>query len=105
MQKSNFFIHAPVQPDPAPAVILEAIESKIPVIYSNKGGAKEILDNGKNGLEIDLDSIKNSSEIILNYINQDDLHQRRVKDAVTYVSKNFNLELYKIKLLTLLKKY
>ena len=58
LEKSNFFIHCPIKPDPLPTVIFEAIESNTPVIFTNLGGAYEILDSGKNGLTIDHLSVK-----------------------------------------------
>lgn len=105
LKKSNFFIHVPIEPDPAPAVILEAIESKTPVIYSDNGGAKELLDNGRNGLEIDINDSKKSSELILNYIEENDLHEKRINDSINFISKTFTLDQYKLKLINLLKKY
>ena len=102
LQNADFFIHAPVEPDPAPAVILEAIESRTAVIYSDMGGAREILDNGKNGLKINLNSIQKSSILILNYISQNKIQQKRIEDSINFVSNNFNKHSYKINLLNVL---
>ena len=104
LQNSDFFIHAPTEPDPAPAVILEAIESRTAVIYTDEGGAREILDKGKNGLKINSNSIQKSSKLILKYISQNKIQNKRIKDSIKFVSKNFNKELYKTKLLRLLLK-
>ena len=41
LSKSHFFIHTPVNPDPFPTVLFEAIESCTPVICTNNGGAIE----------------------------------------------------------------
>tara|TARA_B100001248_G_scaffold262488_1_gene258792 strand:+ start:9069 stop:10196 length:1128 start_codon:yes stop_codon:yes gene_type:complete len=105
LQKSNFFIHAPIKPDPAPAVILEAIESRTPVIYTNKGGAREILDNGKNGLEIYPDSIQKSRKLILDYINKKDIQKNNIKNSINFISKNFNKKKYQTKLINLLSNF
>lgn len=102
LQNADFFIHAPIDPDPAPAVILEAIESRTAVIYSDMGGAREILDNGKNGLKINLNSIQKSSKLILNYISQKKIQQKRIEDSINFVSNNFNKHSYKINLLNVL---
>ena len=85
--------------------LLEAIESKTPVIYSDNGGAKELLDNGRNGLKIDINDSKKSSELILNYIEENDLHQKRITDSINFISKTFTLDQYELKLINLLKKY
>ncbi len=105
LKNTNFFIHAPIEPDPAPAVILEAIESKTPVIYTDKGGAKEILDNGKNGLKIYSSSVQKSSKLILEYISKEDIQNNRVENSINFVVKNFNKKVYRIKLLKLLSKF
>ena len=68
LEKSNFFIHCPISPDPLPTVIFEGIESSTPVIFTNLGGSYEILDSGKNGLAIDHLSVKKSVENILEFI-------------------------------------
>ena len=67
LNKSNFFIHTPLSPDPLPTVIFEAINCKTPVITNNLGGAYEILDEGKNGLIIKNDLIEESVEKIFIY--------------------------------------
>jgi glycosyltransferase involved in cell wall biosynthesis len=105
LQNSDFFIHTPVEPDPAPAVILEAIESRTAVIYSDLGGAKEILDNGKNGLRIDLNSVQKSSKIIIDYISNYDIHEKRIEEGIDFIKKNFNKESYKNKLINLLSEF
>ena len=84
---------------------MEAIESKTPVIYTDKGGAKEILDNGKNGLQINSNSIKESSKLILDYISKKDIQNNRVKNSINFVVKNFNKKSYKINLINLLSKF
>ena len=61
-------IHCPVSPDPLPTVIFEAIECETPVIYTDLGGAYEILDSGKNGVSIDHLSIKNQLKLFLNLL-------------------------------------
>ena len=89
--KSNFFIHCPISPDPLPTVIFEAIESNLPVICTNQGGAYEILDSGKNGLLIDSFLISQSCDLILNYIDDTDLQQNHVNDSIGFVEKNFHI--------------
>lgn len=104
LQNANFFIHAPVEPDPAPAVILEAIESRTPVIYTDEGGAREILDNGKNGLQIDSNSIEKSSKLILDYISKKGIQNNRIENSINFISKKFSKRAYRIKLINLLSK-
>ena len=89
--ESDFFIHCPISPDPLPTVIFEAIESNLPVISTNQGGAYEILDSGKNGLLIDSLSISKSCDLILNYIYDSDLQQNHLNDSKSFIEKNFQI--------------
>ena len=89
--KSDFFIHCPISPDPLPTVIFEAIESNLPVIYTNQGGAYEILDSGNNGLLIDSLSISKSCDLILKYFDDKDLQQININNSKNFVEKNFHI--------------
>jgi len=102
LKDSNFFIHTPIHPDPFPTVIFEAIESCTPVIFTKNGGAKEILNDSKNGLAIDYNDVKKSADLILNYLTDLDLQILNVKDSVKFISKNFNKGIFKKKLLNLI---
>lgn len=104
LQKSSYFIHTPIKPDPFPTVIFEAIQSKIPILFTDKGGAREILDNAKNGLLIDDKDIKKSSKLILNYINNIDLQKDNIKNSMKFISKNFNKEIFSKKLTSLISR-
>tara|TARA_B100000161_G_scaffold155145_1_gene110540 strand:- start:2477 stop:3610 length:1134 start_codon:yes stop_codon:yes gene_type:complete len=104
LKKSNFFIHSPVSPDPLPTVIFEAIESNTPVIFTNLGGAYEILDSGKNGLAIDHLSIKKSVESILEFIDNTLEQEKKIKKAKSFVEKNFQMSSFNNSLKTLVSK-
>ena len=102
LKKSNFLIHCPINPDPLPTVIFEAIESNIPVISTNLGGAYEILDSGKNGLIIDNHSIKKSTYNILNFIKNQNHQDKNINNAKNFVMQNFQLSLFNNKLKTII---
>ena len=91
LEKSNFFIHCPISPDPLPTVIFEAIECNLPVICTNQGGAYEILDSGNNGLLIDSLSPIKSCDLILKYIYDKDLQQMNCNNSKSFVKKNFQI--------------
>ena len=88
---SDFFIHCPISPDPLPTVIFEAIESNLPTICTNQGGAYEILDSGNNGLMIDSLSVSKSCQLILKYIDDKYLQKKNVNDSQNFVKKNFQI--------------
>ena len=102
LEKSNFFIHCPIKPDPLPTVIFEGIESMTPVIFTNLGGSCEILDSGKNGLAIDYLSLKKSVENILEFIEDTVEQEIKVKNAKSFVKKNFQKSLFNDSLKTLI---
>ena len=104
LEKSNFFIHCPVSPDPLPTVIFEGIESSTPVIFTNLGGSYEILDSGKNGLSIDHLSVKKSVENILEFLENTFEQEKNVKNAKSFVEKNFQKSSFNDSLKTLISK-
>lgn len=91
LYESDFFIHCPINLDPLPTVVFEAIESNKPVICTNQGGAYEILDSGNNGLLIDSKSPSKSCKLILKYIDEKDLQQNHVNDSKRFLEKNFQI--------------
>ena len=95
LNRSNFFIHLPLSPDPLPTVIFEAINCKIPVITNNLGGAHEILNEGKNGLIIENDLIKASVKKIFLYMYNKKEQKKNVEKAFNYVCYNFSQEQFR----------
>ena len=104
LKKSDFFIHCPINPDPLPTVIFEAIESETPVIFTNMGGSYEILDSGKNGLTIDHLSVKKSAECILKFVDNSFEQEKNIKNAKKFVEKNFQMNSFNDSLKTLISK-
>ena len=104
LEKSNFFIHCPIKPDPLPTVIFEGIESMTPVIFTNVGGSYEILDSGKNGLAINHNSVKKSVENILEFFENTLEQEKNVKNAKSFVQKNFQKSSFNDSLKTLISK-
>ena len=104
LDKSHFFIHAPITPDPLPTVIFEAIQRKTPVICTDSGGAREILNDFNNGLLIDYNDIKKSAQLILNYIDDLDRQKKNINDSMTFILENFNNEIFSQKIKSLISK-
>ena len=102
LNKSNFFIHSPLSPDPLPTVIFEAINCKIPVITNNLGGAYEILNEGKNGLIIENDLVKESVKKIFSYVYNKKQQKKNVEKAFNYVCDNFSYEQFKRNILNVI---
>ncbi len=92
LRSSNFFIHTPINPDPFPTVIFEAIQSKTPVISTDNGGAREILNDFRNGLLVDFNDVEKSTQLILNYINDFGLQKKNVENSIKFITENFKEE-------------
>lgn len=105
LHQSDFFIHSPITPDPFPTVIFEAIQSKTPVIFSDNGGASEILNQSQNGLLIDYNDIKKSTQLILKYIDDIDLQKKNIDNAVKFISDNFKIQIFSKKLNSLISSF
>ena len=99
LDKSNFFIHTPLSPDPLPTVIFEAINCKTPVITNKLGGAYEILNQGNNGLIIKNDLVEESVEKILSFLENKKEQNKNVEQAFNYVYDNFSQKQFKRKIL------
>ena len=102
LDKSNFFIHTPLSPDPLPTVIFEAIQAKTPVITNELGGSYEILNNGKNGLIIKNDLINESVDKILSFTKNHELQKENTEIAFDYVCENFSLENFEKKIIRII---
>ena len=105
LDMSNFFIHTPISPDPFPTVIFEAIESKTPVISTDNGGAREILNDFNNALLIDCNDIKKSTQLILDYINDLDSQKKNIDNSVKFISDNFKKQVFSKKLTSLISSF
>ena len=105
LDMSNFFIHTPISPDPFPTVIFEAIESKTPVISTDNGGAREILNDFNNALLIDCNDIKKSTQLILDYINDLDSQNKNINNSVKFISDNFKKQVFSKKLTSLISSF
>ena len=105
LNNSNFFIHTPINPDPFPTVIFEAIESYTPVICTDNGGAREILNNGKHGLLINSNELEKSKNKILNYIVDYKKQNEQLKKSIDYVLCNYNYNKFETKILKTISQY
>ncbi len=105
LDKSHFFIHTPISPDPFPTVIFEAIESKTPVISTDSGGSREILNDFNNGLLIDYNDITKSTQLILSYIKDLDSQKINIDNSMNFISNNFTKQVFSNKLNSLISSF
>lgn len=101
LKKTDFFIHAAIEPDPLPTVIVEAILLDVPVIATNLGGSVEILDSGLGGLLIPENNPKKSAYSIIDFLeNKKDILKRK-QYAQNYLKKFFSKKEFNDKILSL----
>ena len=97
--KSDFLLHCPIEPDPLPTVIFEAIKCHLPVISTNIGGALEILDQGRGGLLICKNDSVKASRDILEYIKNKELVKKKNEYALNFINENFSEKTFNKKIL------
>jgi glycosyltransferase involved in cell wall biosynthesis len=60
----DIFVHASIEPEPFGRVILEAMAFEKPIIATDIGGPREIIENGKSGILIPPNDVQSMSEAI-----------------------------------------
>jgi glycosyltransferase involved in cell wall biosynthesis len=103
LESSSFLLHPSIDPDPLPTVLFEAVNSLLPIIATNHGGAVEILDNGKGGLLIPYDNLDLAVNLIEGYISNLDLQKEKKEYAYTYMVSNFSEKKFKENIIKLFK--
>ena len=99
LKSSDFLLHGAINPDPLPTAIFEAIQSNLPVIATNIGGAVEILDAGKGGLLISENNSLKASRDILEYVKNTQLVKKKNEYALNFINENFSEETFNKKIL------
>ena len=74
MQKLDLLVHTSLTPEPFGRVIIEAMALHVPVVASNLGGPKEIIDDGVDGFLVD----PKDTKLLVKRIEQTVHHGRQV---------------------------
>lgn len=101
LKKTDFLVHTPIEPDPLPTVILEAMSFGTPVIASKIGGNIELLDNGRCGLLIPHDDVVSSVKKIIKFINNRDNVNDSILNSKKHIKAYFAVENFKKNILSL----
>lgn len=80
---------------------IEAMFSRTPVVASNDGGHKEIIDSGENGFLVSPDSAIEFSKSIYHLVINTDVSERISEHAVQQVKENFSLDSYGEKIISI----
>jgi len=92
MKKMDIVVHASVRPEPFGRVIIEAMALGKPVIATDMGGPKEIIQNGINGILISPNDPFNLAEVIVELLKNKEKMNYISENAVKTVEKKFTLE-------------
>lgn len=76
MQAVDIIVHCSVDPEPFGRVIVEGLFSQKPVVATNIGGAKEIIENEISGLLIEPNNHEVLADVLRRLITEPDLRKR-----------------------------
>ncbi len=75
--------------EPFGLTLIEAAASGVPVVATDDGGPRDILDNCKNGMLVDVSDLKNISEAIKKIINSKKLWHQFSENGIKNVKKHY----------------
>jgi glycosyltransferase involved in cell wall biosynthesis len=89
---ADVVVHASIEPDPFPMVLLEAMAAGKPVIASGLGGPRESVENGVTGLLVPPNNPEHLARAILTLLNDPEGMIRMGKAGATRVRERFSAE-------------
>lgn len=91
--------------DPFPTTVLEAMRAGKPVISTNHGGAKEVINDHNNGFLISPGDVESFTKILQFVVENRDKLTKIGSNAKTTFDNEFTMDLFKKHLLKVLKQY
>ena len=88
----DVLVHASIRPEPMGRVILEGMALGKPVIATDHGGPREIIEPGKSGFLVPPDDPQSLYEALLALARSPELRQRVGKAAVERVAEAFGIQ-------------
>jgi glycosyltransferase involved in cell wall biosynthesis len=88
-KNADILIHPSILPDSLPTVILEAMSCGLPVVATDLGGAKELLQKDENGLLIPFNNPDIASEKINTFIQDRKEQQKCIENAHNNLKSHF----------------
>ncbi|OIJ21730.1 hypothetical protein BKP45_03250 [Anaerobacillus alkalidiazotrophicus] len=90
----DIFILPSIQPEPFGLVVLEAMESELPVVATNHGGPIEIIENRVDGFLVDHKDASEMSEVVLKLVSDVSLRKMIGQKGKEKRKKVFGIENY-----------
>lgn len=99
----DIFILPSILPDPAPAVVTEAMSAALPVIVTDQGGALEMIESGISGLVIPINEPSEAAERMKPLIRDKSKRIQMGQNASKRITEHFSRELFNKKIVTLIE--
>ncbi len=91
MKICNVIVHTSIVAEPFGRVIVEAMMAKVPVIASNEGGVKEIIEHGKSGLLFKPGDSSDMVGMIKKILEDEQRSHEVVNNAYNWAIKKFSV--------------
>lgn len=92
MKACTIVVHTSTEPEPFGRVIVEGQLAQRPVIATNAGGAKELIEDGVTGCLVPPNDIGALRHVLRKLLDDSDLAQNLAKQGFSYAQKAFSLE-------------
>lgn len=100
----DIFMLPSLLPDPAPAVVTEAMAASKPVVVTEQGGAVEMIVNNESGILIPLDDARVAAEKIAPLVLNPALRQKMGANAYDRIVKHFSREVFNKAIIGIIEK-
>ena len=87
-------VHTSIDPEPFGLVITEAMAHGVPVVASDRGAPREIINDGKDGFLVDPVATERLSSVIISLLTDEALRQRIGDSGRERVRKGFQADAY-----------
>jgi len=93
LHSMDIVVHASTEPEPFGRVIIEAMAMEKPVLVSNAGGAKEIVEHNDSGMLFEPGNSEMLANFVLECMNDPSKMSKLSQRALEQVSERFNINL------------
>ena len=92
LRSLDVLVHASKVPEPFGQVIIEGLAAELPVIATDGGGAREIIENGRTGLLVPLGDAAALAQAMAQLLTQPERARRLAAAGRQHVLENFTVE-------------
>jgi glycosyltransferase involved in cell wall biosynthesis len=92
LRSLDFLVHASRIPEPFGQVIIEGLAAELPVVATDGGGAREIIESGRTGLLVPMGDAPALAEALRQLLSQPEYARRLAAAGRRYVLEHFTIE-------------